>query len=89
MHNSIFENMINVCFKSGDILREYFESCSYTIIQKTTSFDLANNTGLSIPDGHEKIDLVVKERTYTKIPGRNWELYLRTNKIYCRELKKG
>ncbi len=66
MHNSIFENRINVCFKSGDILREYFESCSYTIIQKTTSFDLATNTGLSIPDGHEKTDLVVKERTYLK-----------------------
>ena len=43
MYDSIFETMINVCFKSGDILREHFKSRNYTIIQKTTPFDLVTN----------------------------------------------
>jgi myo-inositol-1(or 4)-monophosphatase len=43
MRDSIFETMINVCFKSGDILKEHFESHNYTITQKTTPFDLVTN----------------------------------------------
>ena len=77
MRDSIFENMINVFFKSGDILRdrEHFESCNYAITQKTTPFNLVTNAGLSIPDGHEKTDLVVK-KNIPKISERNWKSYL-------------
>ena len=40
MSYSIFETMITVGFRSGDILREYFENHNYSISQKTSSFDL-------------------------------------------------
>ena len=67
--------MINLCCQSGDILSKYFKSCNYSITQKTTSFDLVTNSGLSIPDGPEKTDLVLK-KNIPKIPGRNWKSYL-------------
>jgi myo-inositol-1(or 4)-monophosphatase len=40
MAYSIFETMITIGFRSGDILREYFENHNYSISQKTSSFDL-------------------------------------------------
>ena len=40
MSHSIFETMISVAFRSGDILRKYFENYNYSISQKTSSSDL-------------------------------------------------
>jgi len=40
MSHSILETMITVAFRSGDILRKYFENNNYSISQKTNSFNL-------------------------------------------------
>lgn len=40
MSYSIFETMISVAFRSGDILRKYFENHNYSISQKTSSSNL-------------------------------------------------
>ena len=40
MSHSILETMITVAFRSGDILRKYFENNNYSVSQKTNSFNL-------------------------------------------------